>query len=137
MEENLDMLALADRYKELKDKKADMLEAMKALQEELDSAKAKLIESMISAECTGFKRNGFGYSLVIKEYPGAIPEVKDKLYDAMREHGFEHLFTIPTNTLSATLKELKANNDDKLPDFLEGMVGSYEEATIQVRKATK
>lgn len=135
MEENLDMLALADRYKELKDKKADMLEAMKALQEELDSAKAKLIESMISAECTGFKRNGFGYSLVIKEYPGAIPEVKDKLYDAMREHGFEHLFTINPMTLSGTVKELKSNNDDVLPEWLDGLVKIYEEPNITVRKS--
>ena len=55
----------------------------------------------------------------------------------MKENGFVHLFTIPTNTLSATLKELKTNNDDELPGWLEGMVGSYEEATIQVRKATK
>ena len=30
----------------------------------------------------------------------------------MKRHGFEHLFTINSQTLQATLKELKANNED-------------------------
>lgn len=135
MDETMDMLILADRYKELKDRKSEMQAEMKVLQEELDGAKARLIESMISAECNGFKRNGFGYSLVIKEYPGAIPEVKDKLYDEMKKHGFEHLFTINPRTLSGTVSELKSNNEDMLPDWLEGLVRIYEEPNITVRKS--
>ena len=134
MEEN-SMLALADRYKELKDRKAEMQAELKTLQDELDSAKAKLIEAMVSAECDGFKHNGFGYSLVIKEYPGPVPEEKEQLYAAMKEHGFEHLFTINAMTLQGTVKELKANNDDVLPEWLEGLIKIYEEPSITIRKS--
>ena len=82
-----------------------------------------------------FKHDGKTFSLVIKEYPGAVPENKQELYDAMREHGFEHLFTINPMTLSGTVKELKANNDDMLPDWLEGLVSIYEQTSISVRKS--
>lgn len=133
--ENSNMLLLADRFKELRDKKAALQDELKALQAELDQAEAALVEAMTTEECSGFKRNGFGFSLVVKEYPGAIPELKAELYDAMKKHGFEHLFTINPMTLSGTVKELKSNNDDVLPDWLEGLVRIYEQPSITVRKS--
>jgi hypothetical protein len=36
--------------------------------------------------------------------------------------------------LSATLKELKSNNEDILPEWLDGLVQITEKASIQVRK---
>ena len=133
--ENSNMLLLADRYKELRDRKYALQDELKALQADLDQAEAALVEAMTTEECSGFKRNGFGFSLVVKEYPGAIPELKAELYDAMKKHGFEHLFTINPMTLSGTVKELKSNNDDVLPDWLEGLVRIYEQPSITVRKS--
>ena len=133
--ENTNMLLLADRFKELRDKKAALQDELKALQADLDQAEAALVEAMTTEDCSGFKRNGFGFSLVVKEYPGAIPELKAELYDAMKKHGFEHLFTINPMTLSGTVKELKSNNDDVLPDWLEGLVRIYEQPSITVRKS--
>ena len=133
--ENTNMLLLADKFKELRDKKAALQDELKALQADLDQAEAALVEAMTTEECSGFKRNGFGFSLVVKEYPGAIPELKAELYDAMKKHGFEHLFTINPMTLSGTVKELKSNNDDVLPDWLEGLVRIYEQPSITVRKS--
>ena len=72
-----------------------------------------------------------------KEFPGAVPEEKEELYRRMREHGFDHLFTINTMTLGATVKELKANNDDILPDWLEGVIQIYEQPSIRVAKSRK
>ncbi len=133
--ENTHMLLLADRFKKLRDRKAELQEELKVLQKELDQAEAELIEAMTTEECSGFKRNGYGFSLVVREYPGAVPEEKDELYRRMRSHGFEHLFTINPMTLSGTIKELKANNDDVLPDWLEGLVRTYERPGITVRKS--
>ena len=133
--ENTNMLLLADRFKELRDKKAALQDELKALQADLDQVEAALVEAMTTEDCSGFKRNGFGFSLVVKEYPGAIPELKAELYDAMKKHGFEHLFTINPMTLSGTVKELKSNNDDVLPDWLEGLVRIYEQPSITVRKS--
>lgn len=129
------MLAAADTLKALRDEKLELQEKLKGVQEGIDAVKAELIQYMTDEECTGFDRNGSHFSLVIREYPGAVPEEKEELYRRMREHGFEHLFTINVQTLSGTIKELKANNDDVLPDWLEGVIQIYEELNIRVTKS--
>ena len=129
------MLAAADTLKALRDEKLELQEKLKGVQEGIDAVKAELIQYMTDEECTGFDRNGSHFSLVIRDYPGAVPEEKEELYRRMREHGFEHLFTINVQTLSGTIKELKANNDDVLPDWLEGVIQIYEEPNIRVTKS--
>jgi hypothetical protein len=131
------MLELADQLKELRDRKSAAQAELKEIGAEIDAVESALIEIMTAEECTGFKRGGSTFSLVIKEYPGAVPECKEQLYAQMKKHGFEHLFTINTQTLSATVKELKANNEDTLPEWLEGLVSIFEQASIRVTKTTK
>lgn len=131
------MLELADQLKELRDRKSAAQAEIKEIGAEIDAVESALIEIMTAEECTGFKRGGSTFSLVIKEYPGAVPECKEQLYAQMKKHGFEHLFTINTQTLSATVKELKANNEDTLPEWLEGLVSIFEQASIRVTKTTK
>jgi len=129
------MLETADLLKNLRDKKDSLQDELKAVQAQIDEAEATLVELMTTEECTGFDRSGFRFSLVIREYPGAIPEEKEELYEQMRTHGFNHLFTINPMTLQGTLKELKANNDDIMPEWLDGLVKVYEKAGIRVTKS--
>ena len=129
------MMATADTLTALRDEKAALQTKLKEVQADIDSVEAELISLMTDEECTGFDRNGIKFSLVVKEYPGAIPEEKEELYRRMRSHGFEHLFTINTQTLSATVKELKANNDDVLPEWLDGVIRIYEQPSIRVMKS--
>lgn len=129
------MLETADALKAMRDKKSALQAELKDVQAAIDETEAELIEMMTNEECTGFDRNGIRFSLVIKEYPGAVPEEKEALYAQMRSHGFDHLFTINTQTLSATVKELKANNDDILPDWLEGLIQIFEQPSIRVTKS--
>ena len=131
------MLSAADTLKALRDEKSDLQAKLKEVQESIDTVEAELIQLMTDEECTGFDRNGTRFSLVIKEYPGAVPEEKEELYRRMRTHGFDHLFTINTQTLSATVKELKANNDDVLPDWLEGVIQIFEQPSIRVSRSKK
>ena len=131
------MLAAADTLKALRDEKSDLQAKLKDVQERIDSVEAELIQLMTDEECTGFDRNGSRFSLVIREFPGAVPEEKEELYRRMREHGFEHLFTINVQTRSGTIKELKANNDDVLPDWLEGVIQVFEQPSIRVSKSKK
>ena len=131
------MLSAADTLKTLRDEKSALQAKLKEVQEGIDAVEAELIQMMTDEECTGFDRNGIRFSLVIKEYPGAVPEEKEELYRRMRSHGFDHLFTINTQTLSATVKELKANNDDTLPDWLEGVIRIFEQPSIRVSKSKK
>lgn len=134
MAEN-NMMGYADTFRELRDKKSELEYAVKQVNEELQVVERDLIQSMTDNECDGFKHNGKNFVLMTKEYPSAVVERKAELYDAMKEQGFEHLFTINTNTLSATIKELKGCNDDQLPEWLSGLVKNAEKVSIQLRKA--
>lgn len=131
---NSRMLEIADRLKELRDKKADLDFQAKALGEEIALVEQDLIQCMTDEECESFKHNGINFTLVIREYPAAVPEMKATLYEKMKRRGFGHLFTINSQTLSATLKELKANNDDVMPSWLDGLVKVAEKSTIQIRR---
>ena len=128
---------LAEFLKELRDKKHDLEEQVKGVNGEIESIQAELIQDLIDNESTGFNFKGYNYSLVVKEYPAAEPERKDELYAVMKSQGFEDLFTINSNTLSATVKDLKENNDGQLPEWLTGLIKVGEKATIQIRKGRK
>jgi len=128
---------LAEFLRELRDEKKALEEKVKGLNAEIDSIQAELIQDLIDNESTGFNHKGFNYSLVIKEYPSAEPERKDELYAVMREYGFESLFTINSQTLSATIKDLKTDNGDELPEWLTGLIKIAEKSTIQIRKGRK
>lgn len=131
------MLELADQLKDLRERKSAVQAELKEIGADIDAVEAALIEIMTAEECTGFKRGSSTFSLVVKEYPGAVPDCKEELYTQMKKHGFEHLFTINTQTLSATVKELKANNDDILPEWLDGLVSIFEQPSIRVTKSNK
>ena len=128
---------LAEFLKELRDKKQDLEEQVKGVNAEIESVTAELIADLINNESTGFNHKGFNYTLVVKEYPAAEPERKDELYAVMKAQGFEGLFTINSNTLSATVKDLKENNDGQLPAWLTGLIKIGEKATIQIRRGRK
>ncbi len=128
------MFELADKYKQLRLQKDQLQFQTKLINAELDELEKMLIQEMVGEEITSFRRDGSMFTVVTKEYPSAVVERKAELYDTMKEQGFEHLFTINTNTLSATIKELKANNDDILPQWLEGLVQTSEKQLIQLRK---
>lgn len=128
------MLTLADELKELRDKKADLDYQTREVNGQIEGIEQELIQEMTNEECESFKRNGVTFSLVVKEYPAAVPEMKGELYEKMKSMGFEHLFTINTQTLQATLKELKSNNDDVMPEWLDGLVKVAEKASIRVAK---
>ena len=129
------MLELADQLIVLREKRDAVQDELKEINAEIEATEAAMIEIMTAEECAGFKRGNRTFSLVIREYPGAVPESKAQLYDEMRSHGFDHIFTINPMTLSATVKELKAENDDVLPEWLDGLVRVFEKASISVRKS--
>lgn len=128
---------LAELLKELRDRKQELEAKVKGINVEIESVQAELVQDLIDNESTGFNFKGYNYSLVIKEYPAAEPEHKDELYSVMKERGFEDLFTINSNTLSATVRDLKESNDGQLPEWLEGLIKIAEKSTIQIRKGRK
>ncbi len=133
MTEN-EMFDLADTYTALREKKSDLDFEIKELSAEIGIVEQDLIQAMTDNECDGFKRNGKNFVLITRNFPSAVPECKAELYEVMKEQGFEHLFTINSNTLQSTLKELKGDKEN-YPEWLQGLVKDTEKVSIQLRKA--
>ena len=131
---NETILEIADKYLEKREKKSELETQIKDVNKELESLEQELIGLMTDNEIDSFKRNGILYSVVTREFQSANPERKEELYLQMKQKGFEYLFTINTNTLSATVKELIAENDGKLPDWLDGLINQTEKQSIRIKR---
>ena len=134
---NTKLLELSDRLKELRMQKSDLEREVKGINEEIDGVTTEMIDLMTTEELTSFNRNGTTFSLVTQEYPAPEPERKGELWEVMKKNGFEDLFTINSQTLSATVKELIAANEGVLPEWLDGLIKIAEKNSIRVAKSTK
>ena len=134
---NTKLLELSDRLKELRTQKSDLEREVKGINEEIDSVTTEMIDLMTTEELTSFNRNGTTFSLVTQEYPAPEPERKGELWEVMKKNGFEDLFTINSQTLSATVKELIAANEGVLPEWLDGLIKIAEKNSIRVAKSKK
>ena len=132
-----DMLELADKLKELRDKKQHLAEETKKNNAEIEETEYKLSLEMASAETQSFNRSGTLFYLCTKLYASAVKENKAGLYEALKNEGYGSLITetVNANSLSAFVKEQMADNDDILPDWLEGKVNVFDKVTVNLRKA--
>ena len=134
---NTKLLELSDRLKVLRTTKSDLEREVKGINEEIDGITTEMIDLMTTEELTSFNRNGTTFSLVTQEYPAPEPERKGELWEVMKKNGFEDLFTINSQTLSATVKELIASNEGVLPEWLDGLIKIAEKNSIRVAKSKK
>lgn len=131
------LLELSDKLKELRLIKSDLEAQTKGVNEEIDGVITEMIGIMTTEELTSFNRNGTTFSLVTTEYPSPEPDKKGELWEAMKANGFEDLFTINSQTLSATIKELMSENNGILPNWLDGLIKIAEKNSIRVAKSKK
>ena len=131
-----DMFELADRLKELRERKAELAEETKANNAEIEQAEYDLSQLMAQTETQSFQRAGTLFYLTTKIYASADKEHKDELFDALRNEGYGSLITetVNANSLSAFVKEQMSENDDVLPDWLEGKVNVFDKVTVALRK---
>ena len=129
------LLALSDRLKELKDHKSSLEKDLKDTNAEIDGVMVEMIELMTTDELESFNRNGTTFSMVTSVYPAPEPERKKELWDVMRANGFEDLFSINSQTLTATLKELISENEGVIPEWLNGLIKITEKNQIRVTKS--
>lgn len=136
MESNID-LTVADRLHELRDAKEELEKSVKDINALIDETEQELITAMETAELDSFKRNGHTYSLKVDTFASAKAECKDELFKALRENNAGDLVQeqVNANSLRAFVKELKANNDDNIPDWIADYINVYEKTKIAVRKS--
>ena len=132
-----DMFELADKLKELRERKSELAEETKANNAEIEQAEFQLSQLMASTETQSFQRAGTLFYLTTKTYASANKEQKDELFEALRNEGYGSLITetINANSLSAFVKEQMSENDDVLPQWLDGKVNVFDKVTVSLRKS--
>jgi len=130
------LFELADTLKALRERK-DALEAeLKRVNADIDDADFHLADLMAETETQNFTRAGTLFCLTTKTRASAQAGRRAELYAALRDKGYGDLVyeTVNANSLSAFVKE-QMEEQDALPDWLEGLVHVFEKTTVSVRKA--
>jgi hypothetical protein len=131
------MFELADTLKELREAKKQAEQEVKNINAKINETDYSLSELMAETETQSFTRSGTMFYLTNTTRASANVEKKSELYQTLRENGFGVLIyeTVNANSLSAFVKEQIEENEDLLPDWLDGLVNIYEKTTVGVRKA--
>ena len=133
------MYELAERLKQLREKKKAAEQQLKDVHAEIAKTEYQLSMQMAETETQNFTRAGTMFALTTKTRASAMAGRKDELYAALKENGYGDLVyeTVNANSLSAFVKEQIAENQDTVPEWLSGIVHVYEQTAVSVRKSTK
>ena len=136
------MFELADRLRSLRESKNNTEQALKEINADIETIEHELADVMADAECSNFTRGDKMFILTTTTRWSAEAERKDDLYDTLRKNGYDHLFSVNHQTLASFVKEqvqetADANGETHIPEWLEGLVKSYDDIGITMRKATK
>ena len=137
MQNSID-LQMADRLQELRDEKEQLELSLKETNAMIEAVEQDLIAAMVTAELDSFKRNGHTYSLKVETYASAKVDRKEELFEALRNNNAGSLVQeqVNANSLRAFVKELKANNDDEIPEWIADYINVYDKTKIAVRKSS-
>ena len=136
------MLELADRYKSLREERDALKEQLAAANKSLEEAEHRLTDAMAEADCPNFSRSGKQLIMTTTTRWSAEAERKQELYDALRRGGYEHLFSVNAQTLGSFVREqveetADNNGETHVPEWLDGLVKSFDDIGITMRKAPK
>ena len=129
------MYELAEQLKQLREKKKAAEQQLKDIHAEIAQTEYQLSVQMAETETQNFTRAGTMFALTTKTRASAMAGRKDELYAALKENGYGDLVyeTVNANSLSAFVKEQIAENQDTIPDWLNGLVHVYEQTSVSVR----
>lgn len=135
--DNEKMFELAEKLKSLRDEKAEAEAQLKEINARIDETDYRLSELMAETETQNFTRSGTMFCLTTKTRASAVAGSKEELYTVLREQGYGDLVyeTVNANSLSSFVKEQIGENEDVLPEWLNGLVNVFEKTTVGVRKA--
>jgi hypothetical protein len=137
-----ELFTLADKLRELRAEKDDFTAMLKEINGEIYIVEQKLTDAMVLAECPNFTRGGKQFIMTTTTRWSAETDCKEALYNALKSNGFEHLFTVNAQTLGSFVKEqvgetADENGETHVPDWLLGLVKSYDDVGITMKSATK
>jgi predicted nucleic acid-binding OB-fold protein len=129
-----EIFALSDALLSAREAKRHAEAALKEVTAAVGDLERQLIELMLTDELDGFKRNGVQFTLVNTKHISAEPTAKDELWTAMKEQGYDHLFSVNAQTLSGEVKRLMEENEGLMPEWLNGLVTEYDKPSIRIKK---
>ena len=135
-----DLFQLADRLRSLREEKDAQSAILKDINSDIKEVEFKLTEAMAEAECPSFTRGDKQYIVTCHTRWSPEADRKEDLYEALKEQGYEHLFTVNSQTLASFIKEqinetLNDDGETHTPDWLVGLVKSYEDIGITMKAA--
>ena len=133
------MYELAERLKQLREKKKAAEQQLKDVHAEIEKTEYQLSMQMAETETQNFTRAGTTFALTTKTRASAMAGRKEELYAALKENGYGDLVyeTVNANSLSAFVKEQIAENQNTVPEWLSGLVHIYEQTSVSVRQFAK
>jgi len=136
------LFLLADKLRELRAEKECFTAMLKDIGSDIEAVEQELSEAMTEAECSNFTRGEKQFILTTTVRWSAETDRKEELYDALKEKGYEHLFTVKHKTLGSFVKEqveetADDNGETHIPEWLSGLVKSFDDVGITMKTATK
>jgi len=137
-----ELLILADKLRELRTQKEDLTASLKDVNAEIDGVERELSDAMLDAECSNFTRGDKQFILTTTTRWSPETDRKEELYAALKEKGYDHLFTVNAQTLGSFVKEqigetADDNGETHVPEWLSGLVKSYDDIGITMKSTTK
>ena len=133
------MFELAERLKTLKNKKKQKELELRNISDMLTEIEVALAEFMTLNETPNFTHGDTSFSLRTSLKASAVAGKKEELYDLLKSSGYGDLVveTVNPSSLSAFVKEQISENENELPDWLNGLINIFEKNTVSTRKYTK
>ena len=136
------LFPLADKLRDLREEKDAQNAILKDINAEIADVERKLTDAMAEAECNNFTRKGKQYVMTCTKRWSAEADRKDELYAVLKAKGYEHLFTVNSQTLGSFIKEqvnetLNDEGETHVPDWLMGLVKAYEDIGVKMNSARK
>ena len=136
MMEQTEIFKMADELKAAKDEKKELEEKTKKVNARIEELDRELSDAMADAECDKFTRNGSTFYLNSRLYASPAAGGRDALIHALKDNGYGSIVTetVNANTLASFCKEQMTANEDELPEWLSGVVNTFEKVTVGIRK---
>jgi hypothetical protein len=136
------LFALADRLRANREWRDELKAALTAANDRIDDLERELSDLMVDAECGCVPRNGRMFVLPRKSYWSAAEGRTEDLYLALYKKRHRHLFSVHSNTLRSFLGEAvnataDENGDTHVPDWLAGLINSYDKPGVTVRQSQR
>ena len=133
------MFELAERLKTLKNEKKQKELELRNISDMLTEIEAALLVIMTLNETPNFTHGGTSFSLKTSLKASAVSDKKEELYSSLKNAGYGDLVveTVNPSSLSAFVKEQISENENELPDWLDGLINIFEKNTVSTRKYNK